>query len=64
MAYVIDHELLEKLEQKVGKEEVKKIVQTIELIYNELEKKSESLAQQKNLNLKTSSRENLLRKLI
>ena len=28
MAYVIDYELLEKLEQKVGKEEAKKIAQT------------------------------------
>jgi len=45
MAYVIDYELLEKLEQKVGKEEAKKIAQTIELIYNELDKKSEVLAQ-------------------
>jgi len=60
MAYVIDHELLEKLEQKVGKEEAKKIVQTIELIYNELEKKSESLAQQKKLELK----DELTRKLV
>jgi hypothetical protein len=38
MAYVIDYELLEKLEEKIGKEEAKKIAQTIELIYNELEK--------------------------
>jgi hypothetical protein len=52
MAYVIDYELLEKLEQKVGKEEAKKIAQTIELIYNELDKKSESLAHQKKLELK------------
>ena len=52
MAYVIDYELLEKLEQKVGKEEAKKIAQTIELIYNELDKKSENLAQQKKLELK------------
>jgi hypothetical protein len=52
MAYVIDYELLEKLEQKVGKEEAKKIAQTIEFIYNELDKKSESLAQQKELELK------------
>jgi len=52
MAYVIDYELLEKLEQKVGKEEAKKIAQTIELIYNELDKKSESLAQQIKLELK------------
>jgi hypothetical protein len=52
MAYVIDYELLEKLEQKVGKEEAKKIAQTIELIYNELDKKSESLVQQKKLELK------------
>jgi predicted transcriptional regulator len=52
MAYVIDYELLEKLEQKVGKEEAKKIAQIIELIYNELDKKSESLAQQKKLELK------------
>ncbi|WP_299229027.1 hypothetical protein [Sulfurihydrogenibium sp.] len=52
MAYVIDYELLEKLEQKVGKEEAKKIAQTIEIIYNELDKKSESLVQQKKLELK------------
>jgi hypothetical protein len=52
MAYVIDYELLEKLEQKVGKEEAKKIAQTIEIIYNELDKKSENLAQQKKLELK------------
>jgi hypothetical protein len=52
MAYVIDYELLEKLEEKVGKEEAKKIAQTIELIYNEVDKKSESLAQQKKLELK------------
>jgi hypothetical protein len=52
MAYVIDYELLEKLEQKVDKEEAKKIAQTIELIYNELDKKSEVLAQQKKLELK------------
>jgi len=52
MAYVIDYELLEKLEQKVGKEEAKKIAQTIELIYNELDKKSEVLTQQKKLKLK------------
>ena len=52
MAYVIDYELLEKLEEKVGKEEAKKIAQTIELIYNELDKKSESLAHQKKLELK------------
>jgi len=52
MAYVIDFELLEKLEEKVGKEEAKKIAQTIELIYNELDKKSEVLAQQKKLELK------------
>jgi hypothetical protein len=52
MAYVIDYEFLEKLEQKVGKEEAKKIAQTIEIIYNELDKKSESLAQQKKLELK------------
>jgi len=52
MANVIDFELLEKLEKKVGKEEAKKIAQTIELIYNELDKKSESLANQKKLELK------------
>jgi hypothetical protein len=52
MAYVIDYELLEKLEEKIGKEEAKKIAQTIELIYNELDKKSESLAHQKKLELK------------
>jgi len=52
MAYVIDYELLEKLEEKIGKEEAKKIAQTIELIYNELDKKSEVLAQQKKLELK------------
>jgi hypothetical protein len=52
MAYVIDYELLEKLEQKVGKEEAKKIAQTIEIIYNELDKKSEVLAQQRKLELK------------
>jgi hypothetical protein len=52
MAYVIDYEFLEKLEQKVGKEEAKKIAQTIEIIYNELDKKSESLAQQKKIELK------------
>ncbi|MBX0313001.1 MAG: hypothetical protein JHC31_14760 [Sulfurihydrogenibium sp.] len=52
MAYIIDYELLEKLEEKVGKEEAKKIAQTIELIYNELDKKSEVLAQQKKLELK------------
>jgi predicted transcriptional regulator len=52
MAYVIDYEFLEKLEQKVGKEKAKKIAQTIELIYNELDKKSESLVQQKKLELK------------
>jgi hypothetical protein len=52
MAYVIDYEILEKLEEKVGKEEAKKIAQTIELIYNELDKKSESLAHQKKLELK------------
>jgi hypothetical protein len=52
MAYVIDYELLEKLEQKVDKEEAKKIAQAIELIYNELDKKSEVLAQQKKLELK------------
>jgi len=52
MAYVIDYELLEKLEEKVGKEEAKKIAHTIELIYNELDKKSEVLAQQKKLELK------------
>jgi hypothetical protein len=38
---VIDYERLEKLEEKVGKE-------------NELDKKSESLAHQKNLSLKIS----------
>ena len=52
MAYVLDYELLDKLEEKVGKEEAKKIAQTIELIYNELDKKSESLAHQKKLELK------------
>ncbi len=52
MAYVIDFELLEKLEEKVGKEEAKKIAQTIELIYNELDKKSENLVNQKKLELK------------
>ena len=52
MAYVIDYEFLEKLEQKAGKEEAKKIAQTIEIIYNELDKKSESLVQQKKLELK------------
>jgi len=64
MAYVIDYEFLEKLEQKVGKEEAKKIAQTIEIIYNELDKKSESLVQQKSLNLKTSLLRNLLQRLI
>jgi len=65
MAYFIDYELLEKLEEKVGKEEAKKIAQTIELIYNELEKKSESLEQQKkSLSLKMSLRKNLLQRLI
>jgi hypothetical protein len=39
MAYIIDYELLEKLEEKLGKE-------------NELDKKSEVLAQQKKLELK------------
>jgi hypothetical protein len=39
MAYVIDYELLEKLDEKVGKE-------------SELDKKSESLAHQKKLELK------------
>jgi hypothetical protein len=52
MAYVIDYELLEKLEQKVGKEEAKKIAQTTELIYDELDKKLESLAQKKKIELK------------
>jgi hypothetical protein len=64
MAYVIDYELLEKLEQKVGKEEAKKIAQTTELIYNELDKKLESLAQKKRLSLKMNLRKNLLQRLI
>jgi hypothetical protein len=64
MAYVIDYEFLEKLEQKVGKEEAKKIAQTIEIIYNELDKKSESLVQQKSLNLKTNLLRNLPQRLI
>jgi hypothetical protein len=64
MAYVIDYELLEKLEQKAGKEEAKKIAQTIEIIYYELDKKSESLAQQKSSSLKTSLLRNLLQRLI
>ena len=41
-----------KSEQKADKEETKKIAQAIELIYNELDKKSESLVQQKKLELK------------
>jgi hypothetical protein len=62
MAYVIDYEFLEKLEQKVGKEEAKKIAQTIELIYNELDKKSENLAQQKKLELKDELTKELVTK--
>jgi len=62
MAYVLDYELLEKLKQKVVKEEAKKIAQTIEPIYNELDKKSESLAQQKNLELKDELTKELAKK--
>jgi hypothetical protein len=48
---VIDFEILESQEKKVGKE-------------NELDKKSESLAHQKNLSLKMSLRKNLLQRPI
>jgi hypothetical protein len=52
MARVIDLELLQLLEDKLGKEEARKVAQAIELGLEILEKRAEELALQKKLELK------------
>jgi hypothetical protein len=52
MARVIDPELLQLLEDKLGKEEARKVAQAIELGLEILEKRAEELAIQKKLELK------------
>jgi len=52
MARVIDLELLQLLEDKLGKEEARKVAQAIELGLEILEKRAEELAIQKKLELK------------
>ena len=52
MARVIDLELLQLLEDKLGKEEARKVAQAIELGLEILEKKAEELAIQKKLELR------------
>jgi len=52
MPKVIDLELLQLLEDKLGKEEARKVAQAIELGLEILEKRAEELALQKKLELK------------
>jgi restriction endonuclease Mrr len=52
MPRVIDLELLQLLEDKLGKEEARKVAQAIELGLEILEKRAEELALQKKLELK------------
>ena len=52
MARAIDLELLQLLEDKLGKEEARKVAQAIELGLEVLEKRAEELALQKKLELK------------
>jgi len=52
MARAIDLELLQLLEDKLGKEEARKVAQAIELGLEILEKRAEELALQKKLELK------------
>jgi hypothetical protein len=52
MARVIDLELLQLLEDKLGKEEARKVAQAIEIGLEVLEKRAEELAIQKKLELK------------
>jgi hypothetical protein len=52
MARTIDLELLQLLEDKLGKEEARKVAQAIELGLEILEKRAEELAIQKKLELK------------
>jgi hypothetical protein len=52
MARAIDLELLQLLEDKLGKEEARKVAQAIELGFEILEKRAEELALQKKLELK------------
>jgi hypothetical protein len=52
MPRVIDLELLQLLEDKLGKEEARKVAQAIELGLEVLEKRAEELALQKKLELK------------
>jgi hypothetical protein len=52
MARAIDLELLQLLEDKLGKEEARKVAQAIELGLEILEKRAEELAIQKKLELK------------
>jgi hypothetical protein len=52
MARAIDLELLQLLEDKLGKEEARKVAQAIELGLEILEKKAEELAIQKKLELR------------
>ncbi len=52
MAKAIDLELLQLLEDKLGKEEARKVAQAIELGLEILEKRAEELALQKKLELK------------
>jgi len=52
MARAIDLELLQLLEDKLGKEEARKVAQAIELGLKILEKRAEELALQKKLELK------------
>jgi len=52
MARAIDLELLQLLEDKLGKEEARKVAQAIELGLEILEKKAEELALQKKLELR------------
>jgi hypothetical protein len=50
MARAIDLELLQLLEDKLGKEEAKKVAQAIEIGLEVMEKRAEELALQKSLN--------------
>jgi hypothetical protein len=52
MARTVDLELLQLLEDKLGKEEARKVAQAIELGLEVLEKRAEELAIQKKLELK------------
>ena len=52
MARAIDLELLQLLEDKLGKETIRKVAQTIKIMLEDMEKRAQELALQKKLELK------------